>query len=110
MLKRFCVAGVLSIVASGAFALAAKADTAVVQTGTQDLYVNGNGNTAVQDSTQVSAVKRTNVRGGDTGIVQDNYQVGTVDGNRNRTYQGSSQVNATEETGQPNLKHMYRGR
>jgi hypothetical protein len=108
MLKKLSTIGFASIAALGCIAVPALADTAVVQTGTQDLYVEGEGNKATQESEQINHTRRVNPRAqdGSTGIVQDSYQGGTVLGEDNRTHQGSSQVNVSEEKGRRRLlKH-----
>ncbi|UZQ54302.1 hypothetical protein OOK60_17775 [Trichothermofontia sichuanensis B231] len=99
MLKRAYALGLLSLTSVGMIALPALADTAVIQRNTQDLYIEGQRNTAVQDSQQININRRTNVRHqeGNVGVVQDTYQGATVVGKDNAAYQGSTQINVNDE-------------
>jgi hypothetical protein len=106
MLKRISVLGLLGFAALGAIAMPASADTAVVQQGTQDIYIEGDGNAAVQSSQQVNQILRERSARGrspvdSTGVVQDSYQGGAVIGEGNATYQESSQINVIRERTRP---------
>lgn len=104
MLKHISTLGLLSVAAFGFVAMPASADTAVVQQGTQDVYIQGDGNAAVQRSQQVNQIRRD--RSGrvteNTGVVQDIYQGGTIVGDDNAAYQESNQVNIIQERVRPN--------
>ncbi|MGF1566844.1 MAG: hypothetical protein ACFCVD_02015 [Nodosilinea sp.] len=91
-------------------AMPASADTAIVQQGTQDIYIQGDGNAAVQSSQQINRVYRDRAgsRVDSTGVVQDIYQGGTVAGEGNGVYQESSQINVIQERTRPS--HNGRGR
>ena len=95
MLKKTYTLGLLSIVALGMISLPAQADTAVVQQSTQDLYISGEDNSAMQMSEQINLHQRVNTGGrrSSTGIVQDVYQGATVLGEDNDAYQGNHQIN-----------------
>ncbi len=112
MLKHISTVGLLGFAALGLVAMPASADTAVVQQGTQDIYIQGDGNAAIQSSQQINRINRSttpNARRTDsTGIVQDIYQGGTVAGSGNGVYQESSQVNVIQERVRPN--NANRGR
>jgi len=115
MLKQISVFGILGFAALGAMAMPVSADTAVVQQGTQDIYIEGEGNAAVQSSQQINRVYRE--RGArdrnsaeSTGMVQDIYQGGTIFGEGNATYQESSQVNVIEERTRQGNRGRRRGR
>ncbi|NET37315.1 MAG: hypothetical protein F6K19_35710, partial [Cyanothece sp. SIO1E1] len=87
------------------------ADTAVVQSSTQDLLIEGSGNDAAQVSEQINRSRRVNARGrrgGSTGIVQDSFQGATVVGEDNAAFQRSSQVNVTEEVNRPRRRNRSR--
>ncbi|HIK45881.1 MAG TPA: hypothetical protein IGR64_13510 [Leptolyngbyaceae cyanobacterium M65_K2018_010] len=103
MFKHISVLGLLSVVGFGAVALPASADTAVVQQGTQDIYIQGDGNAAIQSSQQINRIQRsrTTQQVDSTGIVQDIYQGGTIVGEGNGVYQESSQVNVIQERVRP---------
>jgi hypothetical protein len=102
MLKRISVLGLLGFAALGAITMPANADTAVVQQGTQDIYIEGEGNAAVQSSQQVNRILRERgARVESTGVVQDSYQGGAVFGEGNATYQESSQINVIRERTRP---------
>lgn len=101
MLKHISTLGLLGFAALGFVAMPASADTAVVQQGTQDIYIQGDGNATVQRSEQMNRVEtrgRTGRQVESTGIVQDIYQTGTVVGDDNAAYQESSQVNIIRES------------
>jgi flagellar basal body rod protein FlgF len=110
MLKHISVLSLLGVVALGAVAVPAHADTAIVQQGTQDIYIQGDGNAAVQSSQQVNRMYRD--RAGrqieSTGVVQDIYQGGTVVGEGNGVYQESSQVNVIQERVRPGHNNGHR--
>jgi hypothetical protein len=112
MLKHISILGLLGFAALGFVAMPASADTAVVQQGTQDIYIQGDGNAAVQSSQQINRVYRD--RAGrqvdSTGIVQDIYQGGTVVGEGNGIYQESSQINVVQERVRPNHANRGHGR
>lgn len=112
MLKRAYILGLLSFTSLGMISLPALADTAVIQRNTQDLYIEGQRNTAVQDSQQINIHRQTNVRhrGANVGVVQDTYQGATVVGKDNTAYQGSTQINIHEERRGPNNKKPHPGR
>ncbi|WP_035992885.1 hypothetical protein [Leptolyngbya sp. KIOST-1] len=99
MLKHISTLGLLGFAALGFVAMPASADTAVVQQGTQDIYIQGDGNATVQRSQQVNRIE---TRGSNsrqsTGIVQDIYQTGTVVGDDNAAYQESNQVNIIRDS------------
>ncbi|HSM81548.1 MAG TPA: hypothetical protein VLS96_07675 [Nodosilinea sp.] len=111
MLKHISTLGLLGVAALGFVAMPASADTAVVQQGTQDIYIQGDGNAAVQSSQQVNRIYRD--RAGrqveSTGIVQDIYQGGMVVGDDNGVYQESNQVNVIQERVRPRQSD-HRGR
>jgi hypothetical protein len=111
MLKHISTLGLLGVAALGFVAMPASADTAVVQQGTQDIYIQGDGNAAVQSSQQINRIYRD--RAGrptpSTGVVQDIYQGGTVVGEGNGVYQESSQVNVVQERVRPNQANRGRG-
>jgi hypothetical protein len=111
MLKHISVLGLLGFAALGFVAMPANADTAVVQQGTQDIYIQGDGNAAVQSSQQVNRIERRGQasRRDSTGIVQDMYQTGTVLGDGNAVYQESSQVNVIREQTRPQSRGRGRG-
>lgn len=112
MLKRAYALGLLSLTSAGMIALPALADTAVIQRNTQDLYIEGQRNTAVQDTQQININRRTNVRHqeGNVGVVQDTYQGATVVGKDNAAYQGSTQINVNDERRGPDGKKPRPGR
>lgn len=100
MLSKISALGALGVLALGVSALPVKADTAVIQTTTQDMIVEGSGNEAVQSSEQVNSIRtRQGARHGDDGIVQDSYQVGDVYGNDNSAHQENTQVNVIQRHG-----------
>ncbi|MBD1872975.1 hypothetical protein H6F75_05735 [Nodosilinea sp. FACHB-131] len=108
MLKHISTLGLLGFAALGFVAMPASADTAVVQQGTQDIYIQGNGNATVQRSQQVNRVETRGPAGRQvesTGIVQDIYQTGTVVGDDNAAYQESNQVNVIRESRPDNRGH-----
>lgn len=105
MLKKISVLGLLGVAALGVVALPVKADTAVVQQGTQDLIIEGDGNGVVQSSQQTSRIRQERGARSSTGVVQDVYQGGTILGDDNAVYQESSQVNVLEER----QRHQNRG-
>ncbi len=111
MLKHISTLGLLGFAALGFVAMPASADTAVVQQGTQDIYIQGDGNATVQRSQQVNRIE---TRGSNsrqsTGIVQDIYQTGTVVGDDNAAYQESNQVNIIREQGRPDNRGRAQGR
>lgn len=112
MLKHISTLGLLGIAALGFVAMPANADTAVVQQGTQDIYIQGDGNAAVQSSQQINRIERRGPSGRrveSTGIVQDIYQGGTLVGDDNAVYQESSQVNVIQERVRPNNRGQGRG-
>ena len=94
MLSKISALGALGVLALGVSALPVKADTAVIQTTTQDMIVEGSGNEAVN-----SIRTRRGARHGDDGIVQDSYQVGDVYGNDNSAHQENTQVNVIQRHG-----------
>lgn len=112
MLKRAYALGLLSLTSLGMISLPAFADTAVIQRTTQDLYIEGQRNTAVQDSQQININRQTNVRHRDAnvGVVQDTYQGATVVGKDNAAYQGSTQININDERRGPDNKKPHPGR
>ncbi|WP_017296815.1 hypothetical protein [Nodosilinea nodulosa] len=113
MLKHISTLGLLGIAALGFMAMPASADTAVVQQGTQDLYIQGDGNAAVQSSQQINRVYRDRQSGRrveSTGVVQDIYQGGTVAGDDNAVYQESSQVNVIHDRVRPENRGHAHGR
>ncbi|PSN19096.1 hypothetical protein C7271_09025 [filamentous cyanobacterium CCP5] len=112
MLSKLSTFGILGLITLGVSALPVKADTAVVQQSTQDLYIEGEGNAAVQDSQQINSIRtRVESRRGSTGIVQDQYQGATVVGEDNAAIQQSSQVNVIERRGVRNHGNRHnRGR
>lgn len=114
MLKHISTLGLLSVAAFGFAAMPATADTAVVQQGTQDIYIQGDGNGAVQRSQQYNEIRTDRpagrTTGGNTGIVQDIYQGGTVVGDDNGVYQESNQVNIIQERVRSNNNDRGRGR
>ena len=95
--KRFSL-GVLGVLALGFSALPVGAETAVVQQTTQDVIIQGENNTVIQNSEQVNRVRtRAGSRGDDAaGVVQDAWQVGDVYGDGNDVYQENSQINVIE--------------
>jgi hypothetical protein len=109
MLRKLLQFSLLSGATLVLLASPAHADTAVVQQGTQDLVVDGAGNHAVQESSQVNYNRDVNSKNsnGNTGIVQDNYQRGAVFGEDNGTYQGNSQVNVTEKINEVRNRKRY---
>jgi hypothetical protein len=112
MLKHISTLGLLGVAALGFVAMPASADTAVVQQGTQDIYIQGNGNAAVQTNQQINQIYRD--RAGrqqveSTGIVQDIYQGGTIAGDGNAVYQESSQINVIQERVRPSQSNNGRG-
>ena len=111
MLNKLSAIGLLSFAVIGGVALPAAADTAVVQQGTQDLYIQGDGNTAVQRSEQINRVQRSRVetRTNSTGVVQDIYQGATVVGDDNAAFQESSQINIIERGNRPQGRGQGRG-
>ncbi len=104
MLKHISVLGLLGAAALGFVALPASADTAVIQQSTQDIYIQGSGNAAVQIGDQGSRIERQGPAGRReaTGVVQDIYQTGTIVGDDNAVYQESRQTNVIRERVQPN--------
>jgi hypothetical protein len=97
MLKQSFALGIVGIVTL-VTAAPVKADTATVQTTTQETYINGEYNSSTQMSDQTSMQRR----GGSsddssTGIVQDTYQGSSVSGYGNDADQRSSQVNVMDE-------------
>jgi acetyl-CoA carboxylase carboxyltransferase component len=100
MLKHISTLGLLGFAALGFVAMPASADTAVVQQGTQDIYIQGDGNATVQTTRQVNRIERSGPAGRRTessGVVQDMYQTGTIVGDDNAVYQESNQVNVIRE-------------
>ncbi|NET37318.1 MAG: hypothetical protein F6K19_35725 [Cyanothece sp. SIO1E1] len=99
MLKQVYTLGLLSIAALGVTALPAQADTAVIQSTTQETYIEGVYNGSAQVNEQINLNRSVNVRGrnGSTGIVQDTYQGTVVIGEDNTAVQSGSQINITEE-------------
>ena len=95
MLKKTYTLGLLNIAALGMISLPAQADTAIVQQSTQDLYINGEDNSADQVSEQINLHRRVNAddRRSSTGVIQDVYQGATVIGEDNDAYQGNHQIN-----------------
>jgi hypothetical protein len=98
MLKKTVATSLMGIALWSLMSLPAGADTAVIQTTTQDTYVEGENNRSTQLSEQVNVTRSTGRTGrSSTGIVQDVYQGSTVLGEDNDAYQRNSQVNVTEE-------------
>jgi hypothetical protein len=97
MLKQSFALGIVGIITL-VTATPVKADTATVQSTTQETYINGEYNSSTQMSDQTSMQRRGG--GSDdssTGIVQDTYQGSSVSGYGNDADQRSSQVNVMEE-------------
>lgn len=114
MLKNVSILGLLSAVTLGAAVLPASADTAVVQQGTQDIYIEGDDNTAIQRSQQINRIEVTRERAGrgssNTGIVQDIYQGGTILGDDNAVLTESNQINVIEDRARPSQSRGRGGR
>lgn len=96
MLKKTFALGLLSFAALGFVSVPAQADTAVVQTSTQDTYIEGAYNGSGQMSDQINIHRSKGKKRGSTGVVQDVYQRTTVLGNDNRAIQSGRQVNVIE--------------
>ncbi|QQE63455.1 hypothetical protein GFS31_01200 [Leptolyngbya sp. BL0902] len=113
MLKNVSILGLLSAATLGVVALPASADTAVIQQGTQDVFIQGDDNSAVQRSQQINRIEvnreRSSRGAGNTGIVQDIYQGGTIVGDDNEAYQESNQINVIQDRSRPS-QSQGRGR
>ncbi|HEY9295616.1 MAG TPA: hypothetical protein VIQ31_04440 [Phormidium sp.] len=109
MLKQVSALGLLGAAVLGSLALPAAADTAVVQQTTQDMVIQGSGNTGIQSSEQINVIRRDRVNRDitNTGIVQDVYQGGTVVGNDNAAYQENSQVNVIQDVQRPRHRNNH---
>jgi hypothetical protein len=107
MSKKVLASGLFVIAALGFNPIPVKADTAVIQSTTQDTYINGEYNSATQTSEQININRSRGRNRGSTGIVQDVYQGSTVVGEGNDAYQRNSQINVTQT--QPLRRRDYRG-
>ncbi len=96
MLNKTLVVGLFSVTAMGLMTLPAQADTATVQTITDDIYIEGYDNTWRGSTEQESYTGRVNGRS-DVSTVQDAYTRATVVGEGNRVYQQNRQTNRTVE-------------
>lgn len=109
MTKQYTL-GLFSIAMLSVISLPAIAnDTAVIQRSSQDVYVEGAYNDAVQGNEQVNWNQRFKVQGqsGDTGIVQESAQGGTILGKGNTSYQLNRQQNIIQN-GQRNHRNPQR--
>jgi hypothetical protein len=90
--------GLVTVATLGGTALAAFADTASVQTNTQDVYIEGVRNRALQDNQQSNRLRTRNygASDGDQGIVQDSLQRTEIYGRSNQSEQRSTQANISE--------------
>lgn len=112
MLKQVLALGLMST-AFGLISLPAKAqDTAIIQRSTTDVYIEGEGNDAVQSVTQVNHTRRVNGRrGGSTATVQDAYSGAVILGEDNGVYQDQTQISIEEEVNRrPRNRRGRRGR
>jgi hypothetical protein len=103
-MKKQYTLGLLSVAMLGFVSLPAVADdTAVIQRSSQDVYVEGAYNEALQGNEQSNWQISRRGQGSSTGIVQDSEQVGTVLGKGNTSYQLNRQQNVIRN-GQRNLR------
>jgi hypothetical protein len=98
--------GLVTIATLGAAALTASADTATMQTTTQDVYIEGSRNTALQENRQENRlrVKNASARGGDHAVVQDSLQQTSIYGRNNQVGQRTIQANVSEIINRSGLK------
>jgi hypothetical protein len=102
-MQKLYIMSLFGIAMLGAVSQPAMADNAVIQRNTQDIYVEGVNNGALQVNEQMNWNRRVNVHGqvGDeVGVIQDSAQVGTLLGQDNATYQHNTQLNVTERVNQ----------
>jgi hypothetical protein len=108
MLKKVCTLSCLSFAALGLISLPAQADTAVIQSTTNEAYVGGTNNRASQVSEQYNRIgtrgKKDNPN--DTGIIQEAYQGVQVDGEGNQVEQRSQQRNIIQNQPGKNRRQM----
>lgn len=88
----------VTVATLGGAAMTAFADTASLQTTTQDVQIEGSRNTAVQENLQENQLRLKNVSAedGDHGIVQDSLQRTSIYGRNNQTGQRTVQSNVSE--------------
>ena len=96
MLNKALVLGLFSATAMGLMTLPAQADTATVQTITDDIYIEGYDNTWRGSTEQESYTGRVNGRSA-VSTAQDAYTRATVVGEGNRVYQKNKQTSRTVE-------------
>jgi hypothetical protein len=98
-MKKQYTLGLLSIAMLGVISLPAVADdTAVIQRNSQDVYIEGAYNEAVQGNEQLNWSQRFKMQGqsGNTGVVQESAQGGAILGTGNASYQLNRQQNVIQ--------------
>ncbi|MDJ0703336.1 MAG: hypothetical protein QNJ46_08655 [Leptolyngbyaceae cyanobacterium MO_188.B28] len=103
MLRKTGMLSLLSATLLGVVSLPVQADNATVQTGTQQVVINGNNNQVIQVINQTNVNQRSGRGrrrngGNNRATIQDAYQGASVNGQNNTVFQESNQTNIQQES------------